>query len=95
MSTSDISNALINAQSNGFVTCLRERASLKMGMIHASYGAGALVAPIVSTQFAPMRKWSLFYLISLGLSTGCLVGLLVVSKLKHQRGIRVEGKASI
>ena len=79
--------SLIDAQSNGFVACLRERASLKMGMLHAAYGAGALVAPIVATQFAPLKRWSLFYLVSLGLSGTCLVALLIVFKLKHQRGM--------
>jgi len=58
-----------------------------MGMIHAFYGAGALVAPIVATQFAPLKRWSLFYLVSLGLSGANLAVLLVIFKLKHQRDL--------
>lgn len=78
--------SLLDAQANGFVTCLRERASLKMGLIHAFYGAGALFAPIIATQFAPLKRWSLFYLVSLGLSAGCMICFVAIFRLKHQRG---------
>jgi len=39
-----------------------------MGMLHASYGAGALSSPLLATQFAQMRHWSFHYLVSLGLA---------------------------
>jgi fucose permease len=34
-----IGMALLDAQANGYTAALREKAALKMGMIHAVYGA--------------------------------------------------------
>lgn len=35
---------------------------------HSGTGIGALVAPLVATQFSEMQKWSYFFFISLGLA---------------------------
>lgn len=35
---------------------------------HSETGVGALVAPLVATQFSEMQKWSYFFFISLGLA---------------------------
>jgi len=55
------------AQAIVFVVNLRNGA-MKMGIYQATYGIGALVAPLVATQFSEMEKWSYFFFISLGLA---------------------------
>jgi fucose permease len=44
--------ALQDAQANGYVAELQDSAATKMGLLHAAYGVGALVSPLVATQFA-------------------------------------------
>ena len=54
---------------------------------HASVpGAGALVAPLVATQFAQLRQWSFHYLASLGLALANTIALIVVFRFKTQDG---------
>ncbi|KAJ7784336.1 MFS general substrate transporter, partial [Mycena metata] len=50
--------AIQDAQANGYIASLRRNSETKMGLLHGVYGAGALVAPIVATQFAQMNRWS-------------------------------------
>ncbi|KAG5649600.1 hypothetical protein H0H81_002891 [Sphagnurus paluster] len=76
--------ALQDAQANGFVASLKDNAEAKMGILHAVYGAGALCAPLVATQFAQMRHWSFHFLISLGLSISNTLFLLAVFRFKDQ-----------
>lgn len=76
--------ALQDAQANGFVAALPNNASAKMGLLHAAYGAGAFIAPLVATQFAQMPRWSFHYLTSLGLAITNAIMLLVVFKLRSQ-----------
>ncbi|KAH9847459.1 MFS general substrate transporter [Lenzites betulinus] len=60
--------SLQNAHCNGFVASLKRNAHTKMGFLHGSYGLGALVSPLVATQFAESSThWSFHYLISMGL----------------------------
>ncbi|KAI5118166.1 hypothetical protein M0805_005788 [Coniferiporia weirii] len=47
----------------------------KMGIFLATYGVGALISPLVATQFAATERWSMFYFISMG------IGLLNVALL--------------
>ncbi|KAF8664609.1 hypothetical protein AX16_000708 [Volvariella volvacea WC 439] len=79
-----------DAQANGFVASIKKNAETKMGLLHAAYGAGALSAPLVSTQFAQMEWWSFHYLISLGLSLSNAILLLVVFRLKSQDECLIE-----
>ncbi|KAG8720741.1 hypothetical protein FRC08_018282 [Ceratobasidium sp. 394] len=76
--------ALQDAQANGFVAALPNNASAKMGLLHAAYGAGAFVAPLVATQFAQLPRWSFHYLTSLGLAIINAISLLVVFRLRSQ-----------
>jgi len=67
--------ALLNAQCNSLLSMLHNPTA--MGFAHASYGIGALVAPLISTQFARIyteshtatapgsSKWALHYAILL------------------------------
>ncbi|CAE6523018.1 unnamed protein product [Rhizoctonia solani] len=79
--------ALQDAQANGFVAELPNNASAKMGLLHAVYGAGAFIAPLIATQFAQLPKWSFHYLTSLGVSVANAIVLLVVFKLRRQHEI--------
>ncbi|QRW04844.1 major facilitator superfamily transporter [Ceratobasidium sp. AG-Ba] len=76
--------ALQDAQANGFVAALPNNASAKMGLLHAAYGAGAFVSPLIATQFAQIPRWSFHYLTSLGFAIANAITLLVVFRLRTQ-----------
>ncbi|KAF8714701.1 tetracycline resistance protein, partial [Rhizoctonia solani] len=76
-----------DAQANGFIAGLPKKSSEKMGLLHAVYGAGAFVSPLVATQFAQSTRWSFHYLISLGLAIINTIALLVVFRLRRQHEI--------
>ncbi|KAM5542669.1 hypothetical protein V8D89_003630 [Ganoderma adspersum] len=57
-----------NAHCNGFVATSGGNIATKIGILHATYGFGALVAPLVSTQFAVQKHWSFHYLASTALA---------------------------
>ncbi|KAI0350865.1 MFS general substrate transporter [Trametes cingulata] len=60
--------SLQNAHCNGFVASLKRSSHTKMGFLHGSYGLGALVSPLVATQFSQSTThWSYHYFISMGL----------------------------
>ncbi|KAI0676540.1 MFS general substrate transporter [Trametes maxima] len=60
--------SLQNAHANGFVASLKRHSHTKMGLLHGSYGLGALLSPLVATQFAKSSThWSFHYIISAGL----------------------------
>ncbi|KAG9102356.1 hypothetical protein FRC06_002074 [Ceratobasidium sp. 370] len=79
--------ALQNAQANGFISALPNNTSAKMGLLHAGYGAGAFIAPLVATQFAQLPRWSFHYLASLALALANTGVLLATFKLKWQNDI--------
>ncbi|QRV90753.1 major facilitator superfamily transporter [Ceratobasidium sp. AG-Ba] len=79
--------ALQNAQANVFISALPNNTSSKMGLLHAGYGAGAFIAPLVATQFAQLPRWSFHYLTSLGLALLNAGILFAVFKLKSQNGV--------
>ncbi|KAF8234579.1 MFS general substrate transporter [Tricholoma matsutake] len=82
--------AVQDAQANGFVASLKDNAETKMGFLHAAYGAGALCAPIVATQFAQARRWSFHYLVSLGIAISNTIMLIAVFRFKTQDECLVE-----
>jgi len=59
---------LQDAQINGFITRL-PNATSRMAIAHAVYGLGALVSPLVATQFArsDFRLWNLHYVCSVAI----------------------------
>ncbi|KAK0477338.1 MFS general substrate transporter [Armillaria novae-zelandiae] len=66
-----IGMALQDAQVTSYVASLRNNSQLKMMILQVGYafeGAGALTAPLVATQFAQMKHWSFFYLLSFGIA---------------------------
>ncbi|KAF9077560.1 major facilitator superfamily domain-containing protein [Rhodocollybia butyracea] len=76
--------SLQDAQANGYVASLKTHSETKMGLLHAVYGAGALCAPLVATQFAQMKHWSYHYLVSLAIATINTIVLLAVFRFKNQ-----------
>ncbi|KIK69642.1 hypothetical protein GYMLUDRAFT_186853 [Collybiopsis luxurians FD-317 M1] len=76
--------SLQDAQSNGFVASLKDHAETKMGLLHASYGAGALCAPLVATQFSQLKHWSYYYLVSLSVATINTVVQIAIFRFKNQ-----------
>lgn len=54
--------------------------------MHAVYGAGAMFAPLVSTQFARLPHWSFVYLVHVGLAVSNGVCQLATFRLKSENG---------
>ncbi|KAI0767879.1 MFS general substrate transporter [Irpex lacteus] len=76
--------SLQDAGANGYVASLKDNQETKMGVIHAIYGIGALLAPLSATQFSNMTHWSFQYLISVGLAVVNLIVLIAVFRGRRQ-----------
>ncbi|PFH48033.1 hypothetical protein AMATHDRAFT_81964 [Amanita thiersii Skay4041] len=72
----------------GFVAALKN--PTKMGFLHAAYGLGALVSPLISTQFAQLKHWSYHYFISFALSLLNTTLLILIFKLQQQNACLIE-----
>jgi fucose permease len=79
-----IGMALQNANSVGYIACIKENAEAKMGLFMAVYGAGALSSPLVATQFSHLPRWNLYYLTSLGIAISNTIALIIVFRFKTQ-----------
>jgi len=83
---------LQDANANAFVTHL-PGASQKMALIHAMYGFGAFVTPLVATQFARedmKSKWNFHYLCSLSLATVNFLALILTFRGKREETLFAE-----
>ncbi|KAJ7079361.1 major facilitator superfamily domain-containing protein [Mycena crocata] len=88
--------AIQNAQNNAYVASLRQNPELYMGMLHASYGAGALSSPLVATQFAQMQHWSFHYLVSLGIAVLNVTILILTFRFRTQdECLALAGEAAV
>ncbi|KAG8748890.1 hypothetical protein FRC12_013736 [Ceratobasidium sp. 428] len=58
-----------------------------MGLLHAGYGVGAFLAPLIATQFSQLSHWSFHYLTSLGLALLNAAVLLMTFRLKGQNDV--------
>ncbi|KAK7044707.1 MFS domain-containing protein [Favolaschia claudopus] len=76
--------AIQDAQANGYVASLKHNPEIKMGLLHGAYGAGALVSPLIATQFSQLSRWSFHYLVSLGVAISNAIVLIIVFRLKGQ-----------
>lgn len=78
--------ALLNAQGNSLLSMLHDPTS--MGLAHASYGFGALIGPLISTQFANIytttgfKRWALYYTVMLGTVLSSMIVFIVVFRGK-------------
>ncbi|KAK7034523.1 hypothetical protein VNI00_012370 [Paramarasmius palmivorus] len=73
-----------NAQGNGFVGSLEKNQSMKLMVLHASYGLGAFCSPLVATYFSGEKHWSFHYLISAGIAVSNTAVLVAVFRFKTQ-----------
>ncbi|KAH9933057.1 MFS general substrate transporter [Fomitopsis serialis] len=87
--------SLQNAQANGYVGNLKDGAHNMFGFLHASYGFGALVSPLVATQFSSADHWSFHYLISAGIAVSNLLLLGFVFRLKDLDQIMAEAGEAV
>ncbi|GAB1519172.1 hypothetical protein RhiTH_002238 [Rhizoctonia solani] len=58
-----------------------------MGLLHASYGMGAFIAPLIATQFAQLPRWSFYYMTSLGVALLNALSLFSAFKLRRLHDI--------
>jgi MFS family permease len=74
---------LLDAQANSLVTRL-PGANTKMFLMHAIYGFGATVSPLVATEFVKRERDRvyLYFLVSLGLAFVCVTTLIVVFQFR-------------
>ncbi|KAG8988461.1 hypothetical protein FRB90_002725 [Tulasnella sp. 427] len=80
--------ALAGATAQTFIACTPRNSSRNIGIWHVTYALGAFVAPLVSTQFAPLRRtWSFYFLISMGMALISLVLLGVVFRGKRKEDL--------
>ncbi|KAL0576400.1 hypothetical protein V5O48_005589 [Marasmius crinis-equi] len=88
-----------NAQGNGFVGSLPS-SGWKLMVLHAMYGVGAFVAPLVSTYFSGTKHWSRHFVISACIAVSNTALLLAVfrgkkqNELMHEAGIKAEDHAA-
>lgn len=86
--------SLVNIQANGVLALLPTRTALGLG--HSLFGAGALVAPLISTQFSQIPKWSFYYLVLLGVALADFTSLATVfwgkgsDRILQEMGIKSE-----
>nr|GAT57351.1 predicted protein [Mycena chlorophos] len=75
-----------NAQTVAYVASFTAAPELKMGIVQSAYGAGALVSPLVATQFAQFQggRWCFNYLITVGLNILNGLHLALVFEGRHQ-----------
>ncbi|ETW78486.1 hypothetical protein HETIRDRAFT_460334 [Heterobasidion irregulare TC 32-1] len=76
--------SLQDAQANGFVVSYKDNAEVKMGILQATYGFGALVSPFVANHFAHVEHWSYMYLTSIGVAFLNTILLVSVFRFKTQ-----------
>ncbi|KAF7307444.1 SER THR protein phosphatase family protein [Mycena indigotica] len=75
---------MLDAQANGYVANIARNGEARMGYTQAAYGAGLFAAPLVSTQFAQIHRWSFHYLVSLGITLSNLIILALVFRGRSQ-----------
>ncbi|KAI9065306.1 MFS general substrate transporter [Trametes sanguinea] len=77
--------SFLNSGSNVFLASVSVgKASNRFGILHGVYGLGAMVSPLVSTQFAQISRWSFVYLVHVGLVLLTLVTQVLAFRLQGQ-----------
>ncbi|KIJ36292.1 hypothetical protein M422DRAFT_179578 [Sphaerobolus stellatus SS14] len=61
-----LGSAFQNIQANSFVASFD--CATKLGFLHGIYGIGALISPLIATQFAQITRWSFHWLVVLCLA---------------------------
>lgn len=76
---------------------------LKLGIVLAAYGIGALLSPLSATAFSTMKHWSFHYFVSLGGAVLSIILLTLVFRFQNLDGLslsflssaRIERKLSL
>ncbi|PIL35311.1 MFS general substrate transporter [Ganoderma sinense ZZ0214-1] len=74
----------LDAGANAFFASLSGDTSTKMSVMHAIYGVGATCAPLVSTQFAQLQRWSFGYIVHVGLALASGIFTAFAFRFKSQ-----------
>ncbi|KAJ7601086.1 major facilitator superfamily domain-containing protein [Mycena floridula] len=77
-----IGMAIQDGQANGYLSTMQRKPAKKMSLFHATYGAGALLAPLSATRFAQTTRWSFHYLVSLAFALVSTVLLAIVLRFR-------------
>ncbi|KAM5375808.1 hypothetical protein ACJZ2D_005864 [Fusarium nematophilum] len=95
---SGIGIAYQDAQANSFVANL-DNAHRWLGILHASFGVGALASPLAATALATaIPKWHYFYLVLLGatvLNMGFLAGAFWADLSNHESSTQSGANAQL
>ncbi|KAK0489430.1 MFS general substrate transporter [Armillaria novae-zelandiae] len=78
------------AQGNGLVGSLKEHKMTKLNLLHAAYGVGAFISPLVATHFSSERHWSHHFIISTGIAISNSFTLALVFRFKTQEVLLAE-----
>ncbi|KIY70497.1 MFS general substrate transporter [Cylindrobasidium torrendii FP15055 ss-10] len=82
--------AIQDTQGNGFIGSLKTHKMTKLSILHSLYGAGAFVAPLVSTKFSVMPHWEYHFIVSTGIAVINTIILVVVFRGKRQEVLLAE-----
>ncbi|TBU41013.1 MFS general substrate transporter [Dichomitus squalens] len=77
--------AAANAGTNAFLASLSVgKASTRMGILHASYGLGAMTVPLVAAQFSGLPRWSFVYFTHLGIASSAALLQSAIFRFRTQ-----------
>ncbi|KIY70492.1 MFS general substrate transporter [Cylindrobasidium torrendii FP15055 ss-10] len=82
--------AIQDTQGNGFIGSLKTHRMTKLSVLNAFYGAGAFVAPLVSTRFSLETHWSYHFIASTGIAVINTITVLIVFRGKRQEVLLAE-----
>ena len=87
-SVAGLASALLETRMNNFIS-IQQNARMKLGLLHAIYGIGALASPLAATAFVlSSRVWRTFFWTSLAL--GIFNVLLVVFAFRLQDELELQ-----
>ncbi|KAH9478737.1 Bypass of stop codon protein 6 [Psilocybe cubensis] len=81
-----------NAQANGFVGSLDKNMTTKLGVMHGSYGLGALTSPFASTYFSrfPDHRWAYQFIFSAVFATINVIAVILVFRFRRQEEVLLD-----
>ncbi|KAJ3052232.1 hypothetical protein HK097_006672 [Rhizophlyctis rosea] len=91
--------AIQDSQSNIYVASLGSSSHKFLGLIHAMWGLGCMIGPLVSTPIAAKTNWQYFYAVMLAFSVVNFVGVTIgfwegLVCLKGRKEVDEEGSST-
>src|SRR5437588_9534799 len=90
--------AIIDAGLNIYIASMPGNAAL-LNYLHAFYGAGALLGPVIASAFLAMRwRWNSVYIVWIGISLVLLIGIQLVFKdqsIPLQENVTTKPKSNV